>query len=61
VRAVAPLVVWGPAQRFVGDEEPMKWRNAGADVRQVAGTGLPHAERPDLVADVIAEAAGAPG
>lgn len=53
-----PLVIWGPAQRFVGDEEPMRWRNAGADVRQINGTGLPHAERPELVAELILSAAG---
>ena len=49
-----PLVIWGPAQRFVGDEEPMRWRNAGADVRQINGTGLPQAEKPALVAELIA-------
>lgn len=53
VARLKPLVVWGPAQRFVGDEEPMKWRNAGADVRQIHGTGLPHVERPELVADLV--------
>jgi len=53
VSRLRPLVIWGPAQRFVGDEEPMKWRNAGADVRELHGTGLPHAEKPDVVAKMI--------
>ena len=53
VARLRPLVIWGPAQRFVGDEEPMKWRNAGADVRELHGTGLPHAEKPDVVAEMI--------
>ena len=56
VGRLRPLVVWGPAQRFVGDEEPMRWRNAGADVREIRGTGLPHAEKPELVAELIASA-----
>ena len=58
VGRVKPLVSWGPAQRFVGDEEPMRWRNAGADVREIQGTGLPHAERPEVVAELVASAAG---
>jgi pimeloyl-ACP methyl ester carboxylesterase len=52
VRAVEPLVLWGSAQGFVDQEDPQRWRDAGAEVVELA-SGLPQVEEPERVAELI--------
>ncbi len=53
VALTRPEVVWGAGQRYVGDEEPDRWRAAGATVH-VMHEGLPQVEDPARVAAMLA-------
>jgi hypothetical protein len=51
VGRVRPLVLWGSGQRFVRDAAD-RWEDAGATVVRLP-SGLPQAEEPDTVADLV--------
>ncbi len=52
VRVVRPTVLWGDGQRFVDDGDASRWAAAGARVVHL-GSGLPHVEEPDRVAQLL--------
>jgi pimeloyl-ACP methyl ester carboxylesterase len=53
VERVRPTVIWGAGQGYTGDDEQLRWRQAGVNVHQL-DSGLPQVEEPGRLMGLLA-------